>query len=104
MQNPGDTDDSEKPASDADMRFRHNEEQSNDEKWNDVLQIIQMRSTASLNVFVCLHLKALAETAVFRVAHRLSGRYQQMLAQTFTLTHLITHVVLASMINCQHCH
>lgn len=60
MEDSGDADNAEQPASDNDMWLGEDEQKADDEKRNDVLQVVEMRPPTPLDVFVCLHLETFA--------------------------------------------
>lgn len=102
MTDSGDADDAKEPTSDDDMRLGEDEQQANDKKRNNVLQVVEMCPPTPLDILVCLHLEAFSETTVFRIAHRL---WMKALTDVDRLDlHSNTHKVLATMINRQHRH
>lgn len=103
VENSGDADNAEQPASDNDMWLGEDEQKADDEKRNNVLQVVEMRPPTPLDVFVCLHFETFAETTVFGVAHRLRTIERQT-HDSRVDSRPNTHKVLATMVNRQHRH
>jgi len=69
MQDSCDSDDPKEPTRHSDMRLGENEQESDDRERHNVLQIIEMRSSHSLNVFMRFHFKVFAQHAILRRDH-----------------------------------
>jgi hypothetical protein len=72
---PRDTGDSDEPAGDSNVRLGEDEEEADDEKGDDVLEVVQMRASNSVNVFVALHFQAFHQRAVLWIHHGLPKQF-----------------------------
>lgn len=80
---------SEKPQSQVDVGFGADEEEPGDEeRWN-VLQVVQMRSSDSLDVFVFLNRNVFAVSDVFGIVVSLSRQAIDKSAESFKFTYAL---------------
>lgn len=71
MSDSGDPNNSEEPWRYSNVRLGQNEEQSDGKERNNIFQVIQVSSSASLNIFMRLHFETFAENTIFRARHSL---------------------------------
>lgn len=56
---------SEEPRRDFNVWLGKNVEKPDDYEWNDVLQIVKMSSSHTINIFMCFNFKVFAQCTVF---------------------------------------